>query len=446
MTDRVYLHVGAPKSGTTYLQQVLRDNRSRLGEAGVLVAGGPQVELVHAAMVLREDPRLDRLPPRARGAWQRIVDEVRGWAGHTAVVSYELFAGATAEQARRAIDDLAGVEVHVVVTSRDLGRAVASGWQERLKFALTTPLEQWVPKPESATRSEWGWRTMDPAGVTARWGAALPAQQVHVVTGAAGAAPQELWLRFAEATGLDAVSVDLPPARSNTSLGAAASEVLRRVNEHVAAPLDTNREQARWLRDVLAHQVLAPLDRTPLAITPVQLADAQEHYTACRAAIESAGYRVHGDLGDLAPSESEGTTPAEVPDEEVLDVAVRALLDVLLRLRESAGHGAAASEGGDAGEAAAPAAGVDGPRPTPSGLLGRGKNLVSGAYAARVRGEVEQLRGRVEELEAELARSRALQPRLAMVTDLVSELLLPDGARDEEALRAGLESYRRETL
>ncbi|GAB2884927.1 DUF6752 domain-containing protein [Nocardioides pacificus] len=445
MTDRVFLHVGAPKSGTTYLQQVLRDNRSRLQEAGVLVAGGPQVELVHAAMVLREDPRLDKLPPRARGAWQRIVDEVRHWSGHTAVVSYELLAGATAEQAQRAIDDLAGIEVHIVVTCRDLGRAVASGWQERLKFALATPLEQWVPKPESAARSEWGWRTMDPAGVTARWGAGLPPGQVHVVTGAAGGAPEQLWQRFAAATGLDAVPLQLPPARSNTSLGAAASEVLRRVNEHVAAPLDTNREQARWLRDVLAHQVLAPLDGTPLAITAAQLADAQDHYTSGRAAIERAGYRVHGDLADLAPSETSGPTPAEVPVEEVLDVAVRALLDVLLRLREGADAPGAAGAGGDE-TLSSPAAAPGGAANPPAGLLGRGKNLVSGAYAARVRSEVDELRGRVEELEAELARSRALQPRLAMVTDLVSELLLPDGARDEETLRAGLETYRRETL
>ncbi len=60
MTQRVYLHVGAPKSGTTYLQQTLRTNRDRLEAAGVLVAGESHVELVHAAMVVREDVRLER--------------------------------------------------------------------------------------------------------------------------------------------------------------------------------------------------------------------------------------------------------------------------------------------------------------------------------------------------------------------------------------------------
>ena len=39
VTQRVYLHVGAPKSGTTYIQGVLEHNRARLADAGVLVVG-----------------------------------------------------------------------------------------------------------------------------------------------------------------------------------------------------------------------------------------------------------------------------------------------------------------------------------------------------------------------------------------------------------------------
>ena len=32
MTDRVYVHVGSPKSGTTYLQRVLRHNQRELAD------------------------------------------------------------------------------------------------------------------------------------------------------------------------------------------------------------------------------------------------------------------------------------------------------------------------------------------------------------------------------------------------------------------------------
>ena len=170
MTQVVHLHVGGPKSGTTFVQQVLDHNADALARAGVLVVG-PRLDLIHAAMVVRGDPRLADLPEAASGAWDRVVEQVRAWEGRSAVISYELFANASAEQARAALARLDGIEVHVVVTARDLGKAIASSWQEQLKFGVARPLEQWSPPQESAEDSEWGWRTMQPANVAARWGA-----------------------------------------------------------------------------------------------------------------------------------------------------------------------------------------------------------------------------------------------------------------------------------
>ena len=39
MAGRVYVHVDAPTSGTTFIQTVLWQNRAALGEGGVLVPG-----------------------------------------------------------------------------------------------------------------------------------------------------------------------------------------------------------------------------------------------------------------------------------------------------------------------------------------------------------------------------------------------------------------------
>jgi hypothetical protein len=149
MTQVVHLHVGGPKSGTTFVQQVLEHNEAALARAGVLVVG-PRLELIHAAMAVRGDARLADLPPAAAGAWDRVVAQVRAWDGHAAVISYELFANATAEQARAALARLGGLEVHVVVSARDLGKAIASSWQEQLKFGVTRELESWSPPQESA--------------------------------------------------------------------------------------------------------------------------------------------------------------------------------------------------------------------------------------------------------------------------------------------------------
>jgi hypothetical protein len=52
------------------------------------------------------------------------------------------------------------------------------------------------------------------------------------------------------------------------------------------------------------------------------------------------------------------------------------------------------------------------------------------------------LRRRVKALEAEVQECRALNLRLAELTDIVTELLLPVAQRDEETLRELLARYQ----
>lgn len=427
MTERVYLHVGSPKSGTTYLQRLLRHNQAALADQGVLVAGKTHVELVHAGFVIREDSRLERLPTRAAGAWDRVVEQVRSFRGHTAIVSYELFAGAKRTQAADAIASLAGLEVHVVVTTRDLGQAVSSAWQERLKFALDVPLEEWQPPPESrGPRAEWGWRTMDPASVAGRWGAGLPPEHVHIVTAPRRGAPRrELWDRFAEACSLQDVTVDLDIPPANESLGVTAAEVLRRVNEQDLGPIKGAREQSRWLRDTLAHTVLAPLDDEPMGITDTQLAAAEERARAAVAAIGEAGWTVHGDLDDVAATRREGRMPGEVPADELLDVAVRTIAGLLLELREARTTGS--SDGKVRVEA------------TPMSLRG---SVVLDFAGRRSRSMLDSLSERLDVAEKDLQEGRRLQERVGALADLVNELLLPAEQQDAELLARSLREYR----
>lgn len=429
MTERVYLHVGSPKSGTTYLQRVMRHNQQALADQGVLVAGTSHVELVHAGFVVREDARLQNLPGRAAGAWDRIVDQVRGFGGQTAVISYELLAGAKRAQAARALADLADYEVHVVITSRDLGQAVSSAWQERLKFALDVPLAQWQPPPESrGPRAEWGWRTMDPASVASRWGAGLPPDRVHIVTAPRRGAPRRaLWDRFTEACSLHEVIVDLDIPPANESLGVKAAEVLRKVNEQDLGPIKGAREQSKWLRDTLAHTVLAPLDDEPMGITDAQLAEADERARAAVTAIGEAGWSVHGDLGDLAATRREGRLPSDVPAEELLDVAVSTIVRLLLELRESRGSGDARAR----------------VEPTPMTLRG---SVVLDVAGRKSRELLDSLSERLDVAEKDLQEGRRLQERVAALTDLVEELLIPADRQDEQLLAQALRDYRRESL
>ena len=118
MADRVFLHVGVPKSGTTYLQTTMWHNRPELRAQGVLYPGRRRMDHFHACQDLR-----GKRGPRPGGPWDRLRDEVKGWDG-TGLVTHEFFSMATAEQAQRAVADLAPAEVSAAVHSW-AGRALA---------------------------------------------------------------------------------------------------------------------------------------------------------------------------------------------------------------------------------------------------------------------------------------------------------------------------------
>jgi small-conductance mechanosensitive channel len=56
---------------------------------------------------------------------------------------------------------------------------------------------------------------------------------------------------------------------------------------------------------------------------------------------------------------------------------------------------------------------------------------------------LDRLQQRLDELEAEVQECRQLNIRLAELTDLVEQLLLPMAARDEERISAAVEKYSR---
>jgi hypothetical protein len=60
-----------------------------------------------------------------------------------------------------------------------------------------------------------------------------------------------------------------------------------------------------------------------------------------------------------------------------------------------------------------------------------------------LRRQVRELRARVEELETEVQEARQLNKRVAELTDIVAEVLLPVDRRDEDRIREGLERYAR---
>jgi hypothetical protein len=386
-------------------------------------------------MAVREDARLAELPESARTAWTRLVHQVAEWKGPSAVLSYELFAAASTDQAARALRDLTAYDVHVVVTARDLGRSVVSAWQERLKFGLTTPLEEWTPKPETVEGSEWGWRTLDPSGVAERWGATLAPDHVHVVTAPRpDVGPGELWARFAQACDLGSgFRADLDQSRANESVGLVQAELLRRVNLRLRHEISGSRERSVWIRDLLAQDVLAPLGHERIGVPASRAAEAAEVFARARDRIDKAGFVVHGDLADLAPAPSEDRLPADLSEAELADAATACISSLVTTMRDRAAGAKRYSDG-------QPSA------PLPRSGRERVRNFAVRALGPYDNARVKKLAKRVEELEREVQQARRLHLRVATLDDVVRELLLDPEVRDTGVTWEALRDYRRGSL
>jgi hypothetical protein len=337
VSRRVFLHVGSPKTGTTFLQQVLWSQRDLAHREGVLLPGRSFFDHYLATLDVRAVAHLPQHPRSAAGSWDRLVEESQDWPD-TVVVSHELFAAATAEQAQRAITSFGDREVHVVMTARDLVRQIPAEWQEHIKHRSSQPFSGFVRQLVNDTDGKsWFWQVQDVAAVLARWGATLPPSQVHVVVvPPAGADPAGLWNRFASLVGLEPEAFDLEGSRANTSLRGEQAELLRRVNSELGDRLPLPGPYPEIVKNVLAHQVLAGRPGTPYGLDGPALDFAVTRSKQMAQEIEDLGVHVVGDLAELVPGDAQTAAgpvarPRQMSDAALLDEAVAALAEVLDR-------------------------------------------------------------------------------------------------------------------
>lgn len=334
MAERVFLHVGTPKTGTTYLQTLMWLNRPILRRQGVLFPGDRRADHLYASLVVRGARRIERRHPEAPSSWERLQRQIRAWKG-TAVVSHEFFGAASAEQARAVTQALEPAEVHLVVTARDLVSLFPSMWQEHVKFKATVPLTEFAMTEPDDPLAVWGWRTMDAAGVLRRWAQGVPVDRVHVITMPDKGSPRDvLWQRFAELVGIDPSSCDASGVTPNDSLGLVEVELMRRVNEHLTDTFTTPRAVGRWLRGFFARDILVPHDGRAFGPSPEQLVMLQERSEAIVEYVQSSGFDVIGDLARLTqPGVAGLPQPADVTDSELLAAATLTIAELLDEVR-----------------------------------------------------------------------------------------------------------------
>lgn len=324
---RVYLHIGAAKTGTTYLQDRLTRNARELARHGVHIPRSsrrwrPDQSHFKAALdVLGQD--WGGPPGHAEGVWAKLVRAIPG--RDTTVISHEILAPAGPEVVRRVMTDLADHEVHVVYSARDLGRQLPAAWQESVKqgrgWGFRKSLDAVL-----AGRTMFG-RSFDLPRVLETWGADLPPERLHVVT-----VPHErgdgLWLRYCEAFGIDPAWAPVDSVRANESLGIPETKLLRQLNRRFEHGQRRSQPYDLLIRGMLGHESLAARGSDPVQVPPARRAEVDERSAEIVAWLRESGARVIGDPADLMPrwpDEAEWKDPAEADPKELLEAAMVAL-------------------------------------------------------------------------------------------------------------------------
>ncbi len=230
MAQRVFLHVGAMKSGTTYLQSLCQKNSDVLLREHALWYPGTRRNF----LATQDAVRFGRREETSIDAWRNLLAEVKAFDGD-ALISNETLLGGSRSTAAKVVRAFAPAEVHVVVTARDLARVMRSYWQTLVRAGGTSTWSEFasdVFDAESSTRSASSfWRRHDLPKALSAWIDVAPAGGVTLVTvPPEGSSFDVLSRRFFEALDRE-VGVLEPPRQSNTSLGVYSTELVRRLNE-----------------------------------------------------------------------------------------------------------------------------------------------------------------------------------------------------------------------
>ena len=335
MADDVYLHIGPPKTGTTYIQQVLWENKENLARQQIFLPLGRRRLQYDAVADLRGGLWANA---KLSTTWDKLVKKAHRRPG-TSVVSEELLAAMPDVRSfERAVTSLAPARVHIICAVRDYGRGVPANYQQALRARSMRTYDNYLQMIQDPANELW--RLQDPARLYEAWSPFLEGPECfHVVTVPATGAPRELlWERFATVIGADPAGVDLTDQPRNESLGVREAELLRRFNARLG---DRFPLPSPYIENVTKN-FIRPALRTSPEIVRIGVPERHVEWLTARsdALVESVRTLAEkvdlvGDVEDLrAQITPEALAGDQLTEEELLNGALDALIRQLEFMRD----------------------------------------------------------------------------------------------------------------
>jgi hypothetical protein len=359
VAERLIVHIGPRKTGTTYLQRVLQQLAPGLKPQGVLYPtdyrGQDDYNHVGAVSDLthnEESKETNRWTGKDGSGWTGLAEAIAAWDG-TAIISAEMIGGLRPPAARRMLDGLTASEVDVVITMRDLGRILPSSWQQHVRNTHTQSYRRYLERrsvergtePPAQMQAEWDterhqtfWRSYAYGALVRRWQGLVGADRVSVVTlPPAGSPSNLLWDRFRAALAVDALpetAPKLPAFIANIGSTRAEAVFLHALNVE-AKRRGWNRKTANELQqNLLSSGFLERPDRGgPLLLPRSYLGRVRGWVDADTADMATTGVVVHGDVEDLRVLDS-SASHGRVPSDQIAAAGAYATANAMAREAE----------------------------------------------------------------------------------------------------------------
>ena len=303
-------HIGLADAPRAVLGANLLAHRAALADAGAHVVATPDEAAAATHELLRTHREAGLARVDVEGQWARICDRVWRTKGVSLLSTPDLCA-ADKDQLRFALDQLIGIEVHVVLTVDTFSEQLYGGWLAQLRSGRTTGWDKYVRRVASEQRdhrqAEEFWAGHDLEQILARWGWTFHAERLHVVAGD-GVAVQ--WQAFLDLAGVEDQPAPVVPPHADP----AGVAVLRRVNRQLEEPMTGS---VHLLARADGERQAMPVVPTP-ALEPLA-----ERWSA---AIAAAGHDLCGSLDRLC---ERGETTDLPGARDQLGIAVDALADAL---------------------------------------------------------------------------------------------------------------------